>query len=221
MTHLPTPTAALAGVPAGLQAQGVWLGRRQLFVRFAAEAETATMYTADALAGEIRRAVTRTSFHSVSISGRDPLSNVDYLCIAFERAAQALSGLPVMLDVDGQRPAELDALKTFAKLAQITIEGSATEAIVDRAFETVARAAKLGMQHALVVLADDRTTDASMLRFVERAHETSDATMVVIHPGTGIAVDKDRRWTTLFERASALHGDVRLMLRLPPPTGMR
>jgi hypothetical protein len=77
------------------------------------------------------------------------------------------------------------------------------------------------MQHALVVLADDRTTDASMLRFVERAHETSDATMVVIHPGTGIAVDKDRRWTTLFERASALHGDVRLMLRLPPPTGMR
>ena len=44
------PTAALAGVPAGLQAQGVWIGRRQLFVRFAAEAETATMYTADALA---------------------------------------------------------------------------------------------------------------------------------------------------------------------------
>ena len=126
-----------------------------------------------------------------------------------------------MLDIDGQRPAELDALKSFAKLAQMTIEGSAAEAIVERAFESVARAAKLGMQHALVVLADDRTTDSAMLRFVERAHETSDTTMVVIHPGTGIAVDKDRRWTTLFERASALHGDARLMLRLPPPTGMR
>ena len=62
MTQLPTPTAALAGVPAGLQSQGVWLGRRQLFVRFAAEAETATMYTADALAGEIRRATAR--FHN-------------------------------------------------------------------------------------------------------------------------------------------------------------
>jgi hypothetical protein len=221
VTHLPTPTAALAGVPAGLQAQGVWLGRRQLFVRFAAEAETATMYTADALAGEIRRATARTSFHSVSISGRDVLSNVDYLCVAFERASQSLANVPVMLDIDGQRPAELDALKSFVRLAQITIEGSAAEAIVERAFESVGRAAKLGMQHALVVLADDRTTDAAMLRFAERAHETSDATMMVVHPGTGIAVDKDRRWTTLFERASALHGDVRLMLRLPPPTGMR
>jgi hypothetical protein len=221
MTQLPTPTAALAGVPAGLQAQGAWIGRRQLFVRFAAEAETATMYTADALAGEIKRATARTSFHSVSISGRDPLSNVDYLCIAFDRASQALSSLPVMLDIDGQRPAELDRLKGFVRLAQVTIEGSAPDTIVDRAFESVGRAAKLGMQHALVVLADERTTDASMLRFIERAHETSDATMVVIHPGTGIAVDKDRRWTTLFERASALHGDARLILRLPPPTGMR
>ena len=221
MSQVAGPTAALAGIPAGLQAQGVWAGRRQLFVRFAAEAETATMYTADALAGEIRRATARTTFHSVSISGRDPLSNVDYLCIAFDRASQALSGLPVMIDIDGQRPAELDALKGFVKLAQITIDGSASDTIVDRAFESVARAAKLGMQHALVVLADERTTDASMLRYAERAHETSDATMVVVHPGTGIAVDKDRRWTTLFERASALHGDVRLLLRLPPPTGMR
>ena len=49
---MPTPvlTAALAGVPSGIQSQGVWQGRRQLFVRFAGEAETATMYRADALA---------------------------------------------------------------------------------------------------------------------------------------------------------------------------
>jgi hypothetical protein len=26
---------------------------------------------------------------------------------------------------------------------------------------------------------------------------------------------------TLFERAAALHSDIRLALRLPPPTGMR
>ncbi|MDA1080580.1 MAG: hypothetical protein O2973_02720 [Gemmatimonadetes bacterium] len=44
----PVPAAALAGVPAGVQAQGVWMGRRQLFVRFAGEAETATMYSATA-----------------------------------------------------------------------------------------------------------------------------------------------------------------------------
>jgi hypothetical protein len=73
----------------------------------------------------------------------------------------------------------------------------------------------------LVICADERTTDANMLRLVERAHGTSDATTVVIHPGATTPVDKDRRWTTLFERASALHGDVRLALRLPPPTGMR
>ena len=46
--------------------------RRQLFVRFAAEAETATMYTPEALKNEITRAVGRASYHSISIAGRDP-----------------------------------------------------------------------------------------------------------------------------------------------------
>src|SRR6185312_13401345 len=87
MAQVAGPTAALAGVPAGLQAQGVWSGRRQIFVRFAAEAETATMYTADALVNELRRSVSRSSYHSISISGRDPLSNVDYLQAAFSKAA--------------------------------------------------------------------------------------------------------------------------------------
>src|ERR1043166_10049597 len=76
------PTAALAGIPAGLQAQGLWAGRRQLFVRFAGEAETATMYTADALANEIERATTKSRFHSVSVGGRDPLGNIEYLTAA-------------------------------------------------------------------------------------------------------------------------------------------
>ena len=104
------PTAALAGIPAGLQAQGVWAGRRQLFVRFAAEAETATMYTADALASEIRRGTSRSAFHSISISGRDPLSNVEYICAAFDKVS---TDLPVMLDTDGQRPAEIADLQKF------------------------------------------------------------------------------------------------------------
>ena len=58
-----------------------------------------------------------------------------------------------------------------------------------------------GMQHALVVGADERTTDAHMLRIVEQAHAASEATMIVVHPGAGTPVDRDRRWTTLFERA--------------------
>jgi len=217
MAQMPL-TAALAGIPGGLQSQGVWSGRRQLFMRFAGEAETATMYTADALANEIKRAITRSTFHSISISGRDPLGNVEYVRVVLEKAE---TGLPVMLDVDGQRPDEIKGLRDFVTLVQVTLEGSAVEANADRAFASVEAAAKAGMQHAVVLCVDERTTDAHVLRFVERAHGTSADSMVVVHPAAATPVDRDRRWTSLFERATALHGDVRLILRLPPPTGMR
>lgn len=218
MAQVAGPSAALAGIPAGLQAQGVWAGRRQLFVRFAAEAETATMYTADALANELRRGMSRSTFHSISITGRDPLGNVDYLQAALSKVE---SPVPVMLDTDGQRPAEIATLKAFLTLAQISLDGSAIEAATDRAFEAIGVASDAGLQHALVLLADERSTDAQMLRIIERAHGASEKMPIVVHPGAGTPVDRDRRWTTLFERASALHGDVRLALKLPPPTGMR
>jgi organic radical activating enzyme len=218
MSALAIPTAALAGIPAGLQTQGVWAGRRQIFVRFAAEGETATMYTADALASEVRRGTSRSAFHSISISGRDPLSNVEYICAAFDKLS---STIPVMLDCDGQRPAEIDELKRFVTLTQVTLDGPTLEAQSDRAFESLRVAAKAGMQQALVMVVDERTTDAHVLRVVERAHAASESTVIVVHPGPMIPVDRDRRWMTLFERAAALHGDIRLALRLPPPTGMR
>src|SRR5438128_8859552 len=107
MAQVAGPTAALAGIPAGLQSQGVWEGRRQLFVRFAAEAETATMYTAEALANEIKRATGRSVFHSICIAGRDPLANVEYLCAAFSHVH---TNLPVMIDCDGQRPEVLASM---------------------------------------------------------------------------------------------------------------
>ena len=218
MSALAIPTAALAGIPAGLQTQGVWAGRRQIFVRFAAEGETATMYTADALASEVRRGTSRSAFHSISISGRDPLSNVEYICAAFDKLS---STIPVMLDCDGQRPAEIDELKRFVTLTQVTLDGPTLEAQSDRAFESLRVAAKAGMQQSLVMIVDERTTDAHVLRAVERAHAASESTMIVVHPGPMIPVDRDRRWMTLFERAAALHSDIRLALRLPPPTGMR
>jgi organic radical activating enzyme len=218
MSPATVPTAALAGVPAGLQSQGVWAGRRQLFIRFAAEAETATMYTADALANELRRSTARSVYHSISISGRDPLANVEYLCAAFEKVSTAL---PVMLDTDGQRPAEIAELKDFVTLAQITLDGPIVDAQNDRALESVKTAAVSGLQHALVICVDERTTDSHMLRIVERAHAASESTAIIVHPSAGAPVDRDRRWITLLERAAALHGDVRLALRLPPPTGMR
>jgi organic radical activating enzyme len=218
MAQVAVPTAALAGVPAGLQAQGVWAGRRQLFVRFAAEAETATMYTADALANELRRSTARSAYHSISIAGRDPLANVDYLRDAFAKAATTL---PVMLDSDGQRPEEIAELESFVTLVQVTLEGPMVEAQHERAFASIKIAASSNFQHALTILVDERTTDAQLLRVVERAHAASESTAVVVHPSVGTPVDRDRRWITLFERAAALHADVRLALRLPPPTGMR
>jgi organic radical activating enzyme len=218
MAQVAPPTAALAGVPAGLQAQGVWAGRRQLFVRFAAEAETATMYTADALANELKRGIGRSTFHSIAISGRDPLANVEYLQAAFAKAA---TGLPVMLDCDGQRPAEIAELRDVLTLAQVTLEGANAEATAERAFESVRVAAQAGLQHAIVLCVDERTTDGHVLRFVEAAHAASESVAVVVHPSAGVPVDRDRRWTMLAERAAALHRDVRLALRLPPPIGMR
>ena len=218
MALVAAPAAALAGIPAGLQAQGVWAGRRQLFIRFAAEGETATMYTADALVSEVRRGTSRSAFHSISITGRDPLANVEYLCAAFDKLSVTI---PVMLDCDGQRPDEINQLRSVVKLTQVTLDGPTLEAQNDRAFESLKIAASAGMEHSLVLVVDERTTDAHVLRAVEKAAATSEATMVILHPGTSVPVDRDRRWTTLFERAAALHRDVRLTLRLPPPTGMR
>jgi organic radical activating enzyme len=218
MSQVAGPTAALAGIPGGIQAQGVWAGRRQLFIRFAAEAETATMYTADALANELKRSSGRSSFHSIAIAGRDPLANVEYLCTAFEKVS---TPLPVMLDTDGQRPAEIGEVKSFVNLVQVTTDGLAAEAQTDRVYESIEIASASGLDHALVLGVDERTTDVYILRSVERAHTTSAATAIVIHPTAGAPVDRDRRWINLLERASALHADVRIALRLPSPTGMR
>lgn len=219
-TRVAGPTAALAGIPAGLQAQGIWAGRRQLFVRFAGEAETATMYTAEALANEMARAVTRSKFHSVSIGGRDPLGNVEYLAAAF--SAKKVE-LPVMLDCDGQRPDEIRAVQKFVTHLQISVEGSAlaADSLVGNAVVSCREAASAGLDHSLVIVADERTSDAVVLRLVEHAHGVSGSVAIVIHPATGTPVDRDRRWTMLLERCMALHDDVRLALRLPPPTGMR
>ena len=213
------PTAALAGVPAGIQAQGVWCGRRQLFIRFAAEAETATMYTADALAQELRRCLSRSSFHSVSFGGRDTLANAEFMSVALAKFAPA--PIPVMLDSDGQRPDVLAPLLEHLSMMQVTLDGTPADAVVDRALESLTLAASKDVAHALVLCPDARTSDAQLLRLVEQGHAASEATQVVLHPPAGVAIDRDRRWVALLERAHGVHSDLRFRLRLPPPTGMR
>lgn len=218
MAQTAGPTAALAGVPTGLQAQGPWVGRRQLFVRFAAEAETATMYTAAAIAQELKRAASRSAYHSISIGGRDPLANVEFLEAAFDAGKPPL---PVMLDIDGQRPDSLEPLTKHLALVQITLEGATMEPPAERAMACLKICANDGLDHALVLTPGEQASDGHMLRIVEQAHVASDKTVVIIHPPYNTPIDRDRRWVTLIERAAALHPDVRISLRLPPPTGTR
>ena len=215
----PVLTAALAGVPSGIQSQGIWQGRRQLFVRFAGEAETATMYRADALAREIDRILGRSRYHSISISGRDALGNPEFLAAVL---GQVTTKTPVMVDTDGERPEAIGALKQWLKLVQVTLEISTNPRPIDRPLETLRAAAAAGCDHALVLLARDDTSDAQLIRIVEQAHGASDGTMIVVHPGpAGERPTLDRRWATLIEQAIAIHGDTRLALRIPGPAALR
>jgi organic radical activating enzyme len=212
--------AALAGVPAGVQAQGVWAGRRQLFVRFAGEAETATMYTAAALVREIDRQLSRSKYHSISIGGRDPLANHAFLISALEAAKPPV---PVMLDTDGQRPETLKTLAPFLALAQVTVESWVPDATLANVMQTIGLAATAKCAHALVLCPRDDTSDGQVLRAIEQAHGASADTQVVIHPPspTGDQLMLDRRWASLLDQAMATHADTRLALRLPPPAGLR
>lgn len=217
---VPVAAAALAGVPAGIQAQGIWAGRRQLFVRFAGEAETATMYTAAVLVREMERQFTRSKFHSVSIAGRDPLANLHFLVAALQLSKPPV---PVMLDTDGQRPEALSILAPHLAMVQVTIDFVGPEAMMTHAMETISAASGAKCAHAMVLCPREDTTDAQVLRAVEEAHHHSEGTQVVIHPPMPSAEEPwlDRRWASLLDQATATHSDVRLSLRLPPPTGLR
>jgi organic radical activating enzyme len=219
MTGVPM-SAALAGVPAGMQAQGVWAGRRQLFVRFAGEAETATMYSSAALVREIERQSTRARFHSMSVGGRDPLANVTFLITVLDAAKSAL---PVMLDTDGQRPDEIAPLAPHLALTQVTVEFVGPDATVTRAMETLHAAGRTKCAHALVLCPREETPDQRVLRTIEDAHAVSAATQIVIHPPTpsGDQPMLDRRWASLLDQAMATHADSRVSLRIPPPAGLR
>jgi hypothetical protein len=214
---LPSQTAALAGIPAGIQAVGPWCGRRQLFVRFASEAETATIYTSEALKSELKRLATRSRYHSIVIAGRDPLAEGEYLEAAFGDGAP----LPVMLDHDGQRPEALEPLLKFLTLMQVNVTGTESDATQDRMAASLALAASKQVKHALVIMPAPETSDALLLRIVERAGGASSETEILVHPTIESIGDADRRWVLWLERASQVHGDVRVVPRLPAPTGMR
>lgn len=211
--------AALAGVPAGVQAFGPWAGRRQLFIRFAGEAETATMYLTPALIREIQRQTQRSQFHSIAIGGRDPLGSVEFLKVALDGAKPQI---PVMLDTDGMRPEELPGLLGHLALVQVTVDFTGGEAAQDHAIASLKAAAAGNVPHALVLVPREDTSDSMLLRLVEEAHAASPVAQVVIHPPVGEnASTLDRRWASLLEQAMGVHADTRLAMKIAPPTGLR
>jgi organic radical activating enzyme len=218
MTMPGVPAAALAGVPAGVQAQGVWVGRRQLFIKFAAEAETATMYSADALARDLGRQVKRGVFHSVSITGRDPLANREFLEGALSKAH---TGLPVMLDIDGQRPEEVERLAPALSLIQVTLDPGASDATLQRAADTMRVAQHARCAHAFVASARAETSDAQILRVVGQMGVASADTDVILLPPAASEQMLDRRWAALLEQAMQTHPRVTIGTRIFPPAGMR
>ncbi|MBA3672829.1 MAG: hypothetical protein H0W68_12530 [Gemmatimonadaceae bacterium] len=214
--QLPSASAALSGIRTGVQAAGPWQGRLQLFVRFASESETATIFTAEALRSEIARLAGRSTYHSVAIGGHDALGGSEFLQAAFgEKLA-----LPVMMDHDGQRPEQLQKLIGGLTLVQVTLAGAEDDGAVARVCESLKCAADKHVAHALVIIPDGTVSDETLLRIVDQTHQASGETAVVVHPSTESASERDRRWVVWLERATALHSDVRLGLRLPAPTGM-
>lgn len=215
----PVLAAALAGIPIGIQRHGLWAGRRQLLIKFAGPAETATMYTSDALAREVGRGLSRSPVHSVCISGRDALGNAEFL----EAALQTLATkTPVVADTDGQRPEAIAVLHPYLSLVQVSLDAPAAEATVERAMETVRAAARVGCAHAVVIGGTDEASDADYLQIVEKAHAASEEVRVLIHPGP--ATERgvlDRRWAVLLEHAMGHHADVQISLRLSGPATLR
>lgn len=209
--RLPSFSAALAGIPAGLQTSGPWSGRRQLFVKFASEAETATIYTSQALRGELTRLAQRSRYHSVAIVGGDALAESEFLAAAFAEAGP----LPVMIDHDGQRPEVLETLlRTFA-LVQVTMDGSERTTVVEQICRTIGIAAAGQVEHAVAIHPGEALSDGPLLRIVEQIHEASETAQVVIHPVVDRPPERDRRWVLWLEQAMKVHSDVRILPRWP------
>jgi organic radical activating enzyme len=156
-------------------------------------------------------------FHSIAIAGGDPLAEAPFLAAALKDGAP----LAVMLDHDGQRPESLDTVLHSLSLVQVTLTGAEDDAKLERVMATLRLAADKHVAHALVVAPEADTSDERLLRIVEQSNAASADTSVVVHPVADSLSTRDRRWIVWLERAAAVHGDVRLLARLPEPTGMR
>jgi len=212
------PTAAIAGIAPGVQSQGIWCGRRQLFVRFAAEAETAVLYTSEMLARQLSRSVEQSALHSISLCGRDPLASAGLIAAALDGWR---GSTPIMLDIDGQRPEALPEVLEGVTLVQVTLDFSDGVA-PERVLASLVAAGAAGKEHAVALAPRDGTSDAQLLRFVEQTHAAAPGTKIVVHPPTtGSPGSLDRRYATLLEQAMGIHREIQLTMLIPTPAGTR
>ena len=112
----------------------------------------------------------------------------------------------------------IPVLHPYIQLVQVVLQAPAVEATLERAMETLRAAAKVGCAHAMAIEGTDEASDADYLQIVEKAHASSEAVRIVLHPGP--ATERgvlDRRWSVLVEHAMGRHADVRVSLRLSGP----
>jgi hypothetical protein len=198
---------------------GVWSGRRQLFIKFAGPAETAMMYTAEALTRELQRALEKSRVHSICITGRDALANDAFLVASLK---QLNSAVPVMLDTDGQRPALIEKLQPYVQMVQMTVETSIEGPALERVAESVKQCDRLGLLSAVAISGRDNASDSDYLRIVESIAAANAKASIVMHPSpTEERKPLDRRWSMLVEQASMRLRDVRVVLRLNGPVTPR
>lgn len=219
MARTTLPTAPIAGLSPGVQAQGIWAGRRQLFVRFAGEAETAVLYSSEMLAKQLERATQQALVHSILLSGRDPLSCAPFIAAVF---GNWTSPLPVVLESDGQRPEALEDVVRVVTMVHVLWEFPDAPSGAERTVASLVAVASAGTAHALTLAPRDGTSDGQILRLVEQAHAAAPGTKIVIHPApAGEKAPLDRRYATLLEQATMIHRDVVLTMRIPGPVGTR
>ncbi|MGH7713882.1 MAG: hypothetical protein ACREOG_21565 [Gemmatimonadaceae bacterium] len=219
MSPTPPVAAALAGVPVALQQHGAWSGRRQLFIKFAGPAETAMMYTAEALTRELQRALERSRVHSICIAGRDALANDAFLVACLQ---QLNASVPVMLETDGQRPNVLERLQPYVQMVQVTVDTSVEEPALERIAESIKQCDRLGVAATVAISGRDNASDSDYLRIVESIAAASAKAVIVMHPSPAEERKPlDRRWSLIVEQASTRLRDVRVSLRLNGPVTPR
>ena len=176
------------------------------------------MYTADALRSELDAA--RAAL-GVSLDRDLRRRSARRRRTSSPRRSEGGAPLAVMLDHDGQRPEALDAMHRVAGAGAGDADGCGGRRGSWRArWTTLRRAAEKHVAHALVLMPEADASDGPTSEDRRAGTGGERGHVDVVHPTTD-SVERRSPLARWLERATAVHGDVRLLPRLPEPTGMR